>query len=69
MQKVDCKYGKYIYKTVLELEINDGRKTEIREHLKRMFWSAFKRNYSGHFNMELVESLVARGSQLEEVTT
>ncbi|KAK8790343.1 hypothetical protein WA588_000502 [Blastocystis sp. NMH] len=53
-------YGEYTYETVLTLANNDGRKAEIREHLKRMFWSAFKRNNSFGFNMELVQSLVAK---------
>lgn len=66
---VDSKYGNYIYKTVLTLANNDGRKAEIREHLKRMFWSAFKRKNSKDFNMELVQSLVAKGSQFRKVTT
>lgn len=66
---VDSKYGNYIYKTVLTLANNDGRKAEIREHLKAMFWSAFKRNNSVGFNMELVQSLVAKGSQFRKVAT
>ena len=64
---VDSKYGNYIYKTVLTLANNDGRKAEIREHLKRLFWSAFKRNNSK--DLELVQSLVAKGSQFRKVTT
>ena len=53
----------------MTLANNDGRKVEIREHLKAMFWSAFKRNNSKDFNMELIQSLVAKGSQFRKVAT
>lgn len=66
---VDSKYGNVKYKTVLELKMDDKRKAEIREFLKQLFWSAFKRKNSSGFNMRLVESLIAKGSQLNEVTT
>ena len=53
----------------MTLANNDGQKAEIREHLKALFWSAFKRKNSFGFNMELVQSLVAKGSQFRKVAT
>lgn len=52
----------------MKLKINDGRKADIREHLKTMFWSAYMRKNSDNINKELVPSILAKGSQLKEVT-